>query len=197
MRKIALVFVVAVFVPSLVLAWLAVRSLRDQQFVLERQQSLLYQAVADSLAKDAEAYLAERQREFGLQVEALLAEGKPEDIAGAFDDRLRKGWALAEVGFVVSLEGKVICPSLFGRPDARRFRLENDKFLCSKESVEVYWNSPKGSINLTQLDDRTNNRNTDNNYVNQKLFAQNSLQNAPPPNTKNGLDESCAIARSG
>ena len=187
MRKIALVFVVAVFVPSLVLAWLAVRSLRDQQFVLERQQSLLYQAVADSLAKDAEAYLAERQREFGLQVEALLAEGKPEDIAGAFDDRLRKGWALAEVGFVVSLEGKVICPSLFGRPDARRFRLENDKFLCSKESVEVYWNSPKGSINLTQLDDRTNNRNTDNNYVNQKLFAQNSLPNAPPPNTKNGL----------
>ena len=39
MRKVALVFVVAVIVPSLVLAWLAVRSLRDQQFVIERQQS--------------------------------------------------------------------------------------------------------------------------------------------------------------
>ena len=41
MKKVALVFVVAVLLPSLVLAWLAVRSLRDQQFLLERQQSLL------------------------------------------------------------------------------------------------------------------------------------------------------------
>ena len=55
MRKVALVFVLAVFVPSLVLAWLAVRSLRDQQFVLERQQSLLYQGVTDSLAKEITA----------------------------------------------------------------------------------------------------------------------------------------------
>ena len=31
MRKIALVFVTAVFVPSLLLAWLALRSLRDQE----------------------------------------------------------------------------------------------------------------------------------------------------------------------
>ena len=33
MKKVALVFVLAVFVPSLVLAWLAVRSLRDQQLI--------------------------------------------------------------------------------------------------------------------------------------------------------------------
>src|SRR5688572_3200890 len=52
MRKVALVFVLAVFVPSLVLAWLAVRSLRDQRLALERQQTLLYQQVADGLAKD-------------------------------------------------------------------------------------------------------------------------------------------------
>ena len=185
MRKTALVFVLAVFVPSLVLAWLAVRSLRDQQFVLERQQSLLYQGVADSLAKEAETFLAERQREFGLQVEALLAEGKPQEIAAAFDDKLRKGWTLAEVGFVVSLDGKVISPSLFGRPEARRFRLENDKFLCSKESVEVYWNSPKGAINLSQLDDKSNYRNNDNSAGNQKLFAQNALLNGSAPGGKN------------
>ena len=36
MKKVALVFVLAVFVPSLALAWLAVRSMRDQQFILER-----------------------------------------------------------------------------------------------------------------------------------------------------------------
>ena len=49
MKKVALVFVLAVFVPSLVLAWLAVRSLRDQQFAVERQQSLLYQAFSGAL----------------------------------------------------------------------------------------------------------------------------------------------------
>ena len=39
MRKVAVIFVIAVFVPCLVLAWLAVRSLRDQQFLVERQQA--------------------------------------------------------------------------------------------------------------------------------------------------------------
>src|SRR5262249_2967601 len=97
MKKVALVFVLAVFVPNLVLAWLAVRSLRDQQFVLERQQTLLYQGVADSMAKEAEGFLAERQREFGIQVEALTGAGKADEVI-AFDDRLRRTWPLAEVG---------------------------------------------------------------------------------------------------
>src|SRR6266498_5965829 len=154
MRKVALVFVLAVFVPSLVLAWLAVRSLRDQQIVLERQRSLLYQGVADSVAKEAANLLAEHQREFARQVEALLADNKPIDIASSFDERLRKDWPLAHVGFTVSLDGQVYCPNLFDRPEARNFRLENDKFLCSRESVEVYWNSPKGTINLSQLDEK-------------------------------------------
>jgi len=154
MKKVALVFVLAVFVPSLVLAWLAVRSLRDQQLVLERQRSLLYQAVADSVAKEAANLLAEHQREFARQVEALFADHKPIDIAGSFDGRLRKDWPLADVGFTVSLDGQVYSPNLFDRPEARRFRLDNDKFLCSRESVEVYWNSPKGTINLSQLDEK-------------------------------------------
>src|SRR6266446_8974473 len=154
MRKVALVFVLAVFVPSLVLAWLAVRSLRDQQFALERQRSLLYQGVADSVAKEAANLLAEHQREFARQVEALLADNKPIDIASSFDERLRKDWPLADVGFSVSLDGQVYSPNLFDRPEARNFRLENDKFLCSRESVEVYWNSPKGTINLSQLDEK-------------------------------------------
>jgi signal transduction histidine kinase len=154
MKKVALVFVLAVFVPSLVLAWLAVRSLRDQQFALERQRSLLCQGVADSVAKEAANLLAEQQREFARQVEALLADNKPIQIAGSFDARLRKDWPLADVGFTVSLDGQVYSPNLFDRPEARRFRLDNDKFLCSRESVEVYWNSPKGTINLSQLDEK-------------------------------------------
>src|SRR6266480_4940268 len=155
MKKVALVFVLAVFVPSLVLAWLAVRSLRDQQFVLERQQSLLYEGVADSVAREASALLAEHQREFARQIEALLADKKPIEVARSFDERLRKDWPLAEVGFAVSLDGTCYAPSqLFGGPEAHRFLLDNERFLTSRESVEVYWDSPKGAINLQQTGEK-------------------------------------------
>ncbi|HEY2952174.1 MAG TPA: histidine kinase dimerization/phospho-acceptor domain-containing protein, partial [Verrucomicrobiae bacterium] len=152
MRKVALVFILAVLAPSLVLAWLAVRSLNDQRLVLERQRALLYQGVADALVKTVQDRLAETQREFAQHVESILGKDQPLDVAATFDDRLRSNWPLAEVGFVVSLQGRLYGPSLFGRPEARRFRLENDRFLCNRESVEVYWNSPKGPINLTSLD---------------------------------------------
>src|SRR6266566_3404410 len=157
MKKIALVFLLAVFAPSLVLAWLAVRSLRDQQLVLERQQSLLYQGVADAVAKEATGLIAEHQREFARQVEALLADSKPIEVAASFDQRLRKNWPLADVGFTVSLDGQIYCPNLLDRDEARRFRLENEKFLCSRETVQVYWESPKGTVNVSRLDERDTN----------------------------------------
>lgn len=152
MRKVASVFVVAVFVPSLLLAWLAVRSIRDQQFVLERQQSLLHQQVADGLAQATVEYLAQMQREFAGRVESLLAAHPADELVQSFDEELRKAWPLAAVAFAVSLEGKVFSPSLFGGAEARKFRLENDLFLCNRESVEVYWNGPKGAVNLSALD---------------------------------------------
>lgn len=154
MKRVALLFVLAVFVPSLVLAWLSVRSLRDQQFVLERQQSLLLQGLADRLARDAEIYLDERQREFVAQVEAMLAESTPADLSRRFDDALRKTWPMADVGFVVTLSGNLLSPSPFGRPDARNFCIANSAFLGNREAVEVYWNTPKGNFNLSRLNDK-------------------------------------------
>ena len=77
MKKVALVFVVAVFVPSLVLAWLAVRSLRDQQTVLERQQAALFQNVTDSVAREINDYLAAQQLQFDQLVESLVTNQVP------------------------------------------------------------------------------------------------------------------------
>src|ERR1035441_10206024 len=102
MKKVALVFVLAVFVPSLVLAWLAVRSLRDQQFLLERQQSLLYQGVADALAAKVQEALADQQHTFALKVAALLRDGDARAVARSFDSRLCQDWPLAKVGFAVT-----------------------------------------------------------------------------------------------
>ena len=143
MRKVALVFVLAVFVPSLVLAWLALRSLRDQRLALERQQTLLYQQVADSLAKDVVGNIEQQRRDFATEVEALLAKAKPRQIASSIHDTLRQKWPLTEVGFAVSLDGQILGPSLFEGPDCRTFRLENDLFLTSKETAQVYWQGQK------------------------------------------------------
>jgi signal transduction histidine kinase len=137
MKKLALILIVAVVAPSLILGGLAIRSLRGQRFILERQQSLIYQGVADSLAKDIKEVLEEKQRDFARVVDALLATNALE-LAPDFDDRLRAQWPLADVGFVISPDGQVLSPSLFSRPEARQFRLDNDRFFCC-DSVEVYW----------------------------------------------------------
>jgi signal transduction histidine kinase len=140
MRKVALVFVLAVLLPSLVLAWLAVRSLRDQQFVLERQQSLLYQGVTDALAHTAESMVLERQREFGQQIESMLARSAARDLAASFDARLRDAWPFAKVGFVVTTGGEILSPPLNSRTEAQQFRQANAPFLGNRESAEVYFN---------------------------------------------------------
>src|SRR5262249_31918090 len=129
MKKVALVFVLAVFVPSLTLAWLAVRSLRDQQFLLERQQSLLYQGVADAVAASVQEALASDQRAFTLKVAALCGKaGIAPDVAAKFDDTLRKDFPLAQVGFVVNTKGDILSPSPYGRPEARKFYGDNSRF---------------------------------------------------------------------
>jgi signal transduction histidine kinase len=150
-KKIALVFLLAVFVPSLVLAWLAVLSSRDQQLVLERQESLLCQGVADALAKDADAFLAQQQQDFDHEVEKLRAGPNPARLTTAFDDRLRAVWPQAEVGFVVT-EGCILtCPSPNGSTVAREFCADNGKFLSNVQTAEVY------SGNLKTLNTSFNN----------------------------------------
>src|SRR5450759_2005811 len=138
MKKVALVFVVAVLLPSLVLAWLAVRSLRDQQFLLERQQSLLCQHVTDTLAQNISDYLAQQQQAFGAQVESLLAGRDARAVAVQFDSELRRRWPLAEVGFCVTLTGEILSPSPNARAEARTFYTDNSGFLGNREAVEVY-----------------------------------------------------------
>lgn len=154
MKKVALVFVIAVIAPSLVLAWLALRSLRDQTYVVDRQQTLLYQNLVDSTAQKVSRQLLDVQRTFAAHVEMLLKGAAPRVSAPTFDARLRQSWPLAELGFVVDLDGQIIEPSLLAGTQARQFRIENDRFLCRGEAVEVYWNSPKGPISLAKLDQK-------------------------------------------
>src|SRR5436190_1627989 len=150
MKKVAVVFVLAVFIPSLVLALLAVRSLRDQQFLLERQESLLYQGTADSKVKDLLTALADTQRAFTAKVSELLRDQDPRVTAKSFDGLLRNGWPLAEVGFVVTMSGDILSPSLQGGAEARTFLADNSRFLANRESAEVYLNN-RQSLNNALL----------------------------------------------
>ncbi len=159
MRKVALVFVLAVLAPSLVLAWLAVRSLRDQQFLLERQQSLLYQGVTDSIANSINDYISQRQREFNANVEAFTSGKDPRLVAPFFNQELRTNWPLVEVGFCVTPSGNLVCPTCPPPPNApelREFCVENSAFLGNRETVQVYWNAnnanTKGNLNSENSD---------------------------------------------
>jgi len=147
MKRVALVFVTAVLVPSLVLAWLAVRSLRDQQFLLERQQALLYQSVTDGLARNITEALTEHQRSFAAKVSALVREHGAIETAQAFDQRLPKEWPLAQIGFVVTLTGDIISPLAASGAEARKFLGDNSRFLANREAAEVYLNPKQMMMN--------------------------------------------------
>jgi signal transduction histidine kinase len=140
MKKVAVLFALAVLVPSLVLAWLAVRSLRHQQFLLERQEALLYQNIADAKAAQAQHVLIDAQRAFEGHLRALLRDTDPAQVSRQFDQLLRRRWELAEVGFVVDLDGSVLAPDRFSRPEARAFLDDNNRFLGNLETAEVYLN---------------------------------------------------------
>jgi signal transduction histidine kinase len=219
MRKVALVFVVAVFVPSLVLAWLAVRSLQDQQFLLERQQSLLYQRVTDALAGNINARLLQDQQEFSAVTESLFASNNAAaasvgqavrqapaiyTTAGWFDRELKQRWPLAEVGFGVTLAGQITCPQPGAGVAAQQFLLDNSAFLGNREAAEVYWNvNNNGTVGQANSGNANYGNAGQNPGSNQKQLAQisqvqnivpqyNAAQNDPPPN--NALPNSQAVA---
>jgi len=154
MKKAALLFVLAVFIPSLVLAWLAARSLRNQQLVLERQEMLLCQTASDGIVQSVLGQIAQEQASFAKAVEELLASQEPAQLGYPFDERIRSTWPLARLGFAVALNGEVLSPLPWNSTEAIRFRIENDRFLCSRETVDVVWHSPKGKIPLGTLDDQ-------------------------------------------
>ncbi len=156
MKKVALVLLLAVVVPSLVLAWLAVRSLRDQEYLLQRQQSLLYQGVADAVANEAQTLLNSYEREFAGTVGLMLVGHAPEEVTRTFDDQLRQRWPLAQVGFAVNLTGTILSPSPIARPETRTFYANYNQFLSCRESAEVYWsNVGNGTANGVDLADNS------------------------------------------
>jgi signal transduction histidine kinase len=181
-KKVALLFALAVLVPSVLLALLAARSLRDQLYVVERQQSLLCQAVADNFANETRDFLSEQLRSFALEIERLLLRQSPAEFAQALDASLTN-WPLAGVGFAVTTDGQLLCPVSPTRREALDFVTEQGRFLGNREAAEVYWNVGKQAFNYAAGNDESQQAGVNNEYlansslaVAQKVFPSKSPQ---------------------
>src|SRR5258708_32521050 len=122
MQRSAWIFLAAIFLPSLGLAWLAVHSVQDQQVVLEHQQAIISQNITDALAKSIQAQMDQVRGDFVKTTQQLISESEsPQILAKDFNRRLRLAWPMAEVGFAVDLDGEIYSPKPYDGPNAKTF----------------------------------------------------------------------------
>src|SRR5262249_5463514 len=154
MRRSAWIFLAAILLPSLALGWLAVRSARDQQVVLEHQQAIISQDITDALAKKVQAQLDGSRATFVEKTQQLLRKSSSsQTLARNFNHELRGAWDLAEIGFAVDLNGTIYSPAPRQGLMAKSFRTENSRFLGNRENVPVYSvNSRQDSAAYTSRD---------------------------------------------
>jgi|SRR5579859_224499 len=173
MRRSAWIFLAAILLPSLALAWLAVRSARDQQVILEHQQAIISQNITDALAKKVQSQLDDSRSAFVQTTQQLLQKSSsPGALAKNFNRELRGTWKLAEVGFAVDLNGTIYSPSPSQGMMAKTFRTENSRFLGNRENVPVFSQYPQQALNLPQNGLNTANANSTTNAVMFQAQAQ-------------------------
>jgi len=153
MKKLAIVFVVAVLVPSMVLAWLAMRSLRDQEIVVQSQLALLHQERTDSLAADLRLAMDDIRSYFGTLVDELVEENETEFLCTEIDPIVRSRWGQALTAAVVSEKGEWLAPAV-NSDDVRvqEFIRDNRLFLTNNAVAEVY-EAPGVLGNVIQLEE--------------------------------------------
>lgn len=139
MRRSAWIFLAAILLPSLVLAFLAVRSARDQQVILQHQQAIIAQDITDALARKVQDQVDDTRAAFVQATDQLLQNNtSPQSLASDFTSHLQNTWDMADVGFAVDLRGIIYSPGIRESTTALNFRNENDKFLTNREFVEVF-----------------------------------------------------------
>lgn len=129
--------------PSLLLAWLAIRSLKDQEFVLERQQSLLYQGLTGQAATLVQERINEVEQEFVRYAEKALTNAIGSGGLQGFNQQLKALFPLAQTGFAVTPVGQVLSPGAQDGEESLLFRELNDDFLSNRTVTEVYANTFK------------------------------------------------------
>lgn len=141
MNRTAFVFLAAIFLPSLGLGWLALRTAGEQGVLIERQAADLYQAETDAIADSIRARAEETQAAFIEAVRTLVADRGPDALAEDFGAALKEVWTGGGVPFAISPDGRIAYPSQAeaqGSGALSSFLQDNAAFLSNRASAEVY-----------------------------------------------------------
>ena len=155
MRRMAGVFIIAVLVPTLVLAWLAMRSLRDQEIVANSQRAILHQSSTEALAADVNTFMDDVRLFYDQMVNDLVDEIDPEKLTTEFDRIAPQTWSQCLTAAVVTDKGRILCPKPSTTdPFARAFLAGNGTFLLNKSSERYYQAEPLSYLKPVIADNR-------------------------------------------
>ena len=178
MRRHAVIFLVAIFLPSLVLGWLALRAAGKQRILIERQAADLHQAETDVLAAGIRDAVEAKQRAFADSVRALVAKDGAAALAENYRPRLSAVWPDGGIPFAISPRGTLAYPSTAQARGARpveAFLTNNSDFLANTRAEEVY--QPQQAIPTKETRTRQVNRADDSSSSSDK--GSSSLKAAP------------------
>jgi len=138
MKRIALVFLLAILVPALLLAGLSLRSLRDQEWMVSTQRAELLETACEELTTEINLYFDDLRIFYG-EVLGELASSETGSWPNDFDYLLRERWSQVAVGAVVSDAGAILAPSPQSKqPRIEEFLLNNQAFFNNARATEVY-----------------------------------------------------------
>lgn len=141
MKRYALVFLAAIFLPSLVLGWLALRTAREQRVLIERQAIDLHQAETDAIAARIAAAIEEKQQAFSAIVLDLVKLHGAGALAENYGRLLDAQWSGGGIPFAITPQGRLAYPTpTMAEKDTaiQNFLTNNSAFLSNKASAEIY-----------------------------------------------------------
>jgi signal transduction histidine kinase len=141
LKRYALIFLAAIFLPSLVLGWLALRTAGEQRVLIERQAANLHQAETDALAAEIRKLVEEKQHTFDEIVRALVSERSASALAEDYGNHLARFWREGGIPFAISPDGSVAFPTPAHARDNSQFAeflVRNAAFLSNQEAAEIY-----------------------------------------------------------
>jgi len=140
-KRSALIFFAAIFLPSLVLGWLALRTAGGQRVLIERQAADLHQAETDAIASTVRAAIEEKQRAFVEIIRTLVARHGASALAENYASRLSVAWPDGGIPFAISPQGMLAWPTTSAARQDRNqqeFLVNNGAFLSNKAEAEIY-----------------------------------------------------------
>jgi signal transduction histidine kinase len=144
-KRYALIFFAAIFVPSLVLGWLALRTAGEQRVLIERQAADLHQAETDALAAEIRGLIEEKQHSFDEIVRALVSKRDASALAEDYAGQLFGLWREGGIPFAISPEGGLAFPtSTLAQQNQifEDFLRYNSAFLGNEALAEIYQTQP-------------------------------------------------------